>query len=197
MTAVRRALTSFPVRSLLILTLLLLPWPGVARAFAATTADVNQAVLGNDSSLRQISFRLPRPNESANSWEVLAIARERDSTRQVGTAIDVRRAGYLQDATFVALTLATRLRRRTKVLILAIGLGALQLVPLLPALAFFSRVDAGVQVFALSSLSQWLVEIAYRSLIAAPGMAYALGGLLWLLLVRLFAREALWTTDEP
>ena len=191
MSFLRRALASFWVRSLLLLLLLLAPWPGLGRTFASAMASLNNAVLGDDSSLAQLSFRLPKPGEKTTPWEVFAIAREREGKRQVGTAVDTRRAGYLHEATFAALTIATRMRRSSKLWTLAIGLCALQLVALLPALAFFSSAASGVQVFALNPLSQSLVEIAYRCLVTAPGMAYATGGLLWLLLVRLLAPEAL------
>lgn len=191
MSLLRRAFASFPGRSLLILIVLLVPWPGLGRTFASVVVGLNQAVLGDASSQVQLSFRLPRPGEAAGPWEMFAVARERDGKQWVATAVDTRRAGYLHDATFVALTLATPARRTTKAWILAIGLGALQLVPLLPALAFFSSATSGVQVFASSSLWHWLIEIAYRCLVAAPGMAYASGGLLWLLLVRWLAPDVL------
>ncbi|HKY39223.1 MAG TPA: hypothetical protein VJN18_24965 [Polyangiaceae bacterium] len=188
---VRRLLVSFLVRAALLLILLLLPWPGLGRTFSRAVAALHNAALSDPTSSVDLAFKVPEDGAEGGPWQVHATARQRETNRVVGTALDTRRAGYLHDATFVALTLATRAPRKPKLKILIVGLLLLLVVPLLPTLAFFSGSELGIKAFDLHPITQSVVQIAYRVLIAAPGMAYASAGLLWLLLVRVFASEVL------
>jgi hypothetical protein len=115
-------------------------------------------------------------------------AEDPDTGRYVGTALDLRRSGYIASAVFVALAVMTPLRGRRsrwrKAALLGAGLVGLQILPLLPLLSFFSG-KLPVTVFDLGPIPRALIEVSYHALVAPPGMAYAVPALLWLLLVTL------------
>ena len=192
----RRVLWSFPARAACFLFLLLLPLPGVEPAFCRAVAAWQTAVLSDPPSLVSLEFRLPRSEAEGGPWHIVVIARERDTKRYVGTALDARRAGYLQCAGFVALLLATPTSRKKKLLLLLLGGFCLAVLPLLAPLAFFSTPSLGLQAFRFNPLLRSAIEIAYRVLVAAPGMAYAVPALLWLGLVRWLDPELLFSSSS-
>ena len=192
--AVQLLRTNFLLRCSLLLLALLLPWPGLARfcgstfsGFASEAADF--ALSGGPAAL-EFTPASAHLGAELHAWDVLVSARDESTHALVQTALDLRRTLYLPSAVFLALVLALRLPLRKKVALLAVGLGALQIGPALTLLSFFSG-KLPVQAFHLARVTSWVVEVAYRTLVAPPGMAFALPALLWLGLVWLLAPECL------
>lgn len=174
---------------LVLVVVLFLPWPGLGRGYARVVAMLAEAVLVPASPTVTLRFGVPAAGEG-RVWRLDVHAEDAATGQFVETALDLRRAGYLASAVFTALVLATRMRRWRRLATLGAGLVALQVLPLLPVLAFFSG-KLPVQVFVLGDLARTAVDVAYRALVAPPGMAYAVPAMLWLALVWLVEPIAL------
>jgi len=164
-------------RAALWFVLFALPWPGVGEWYTGVAANVLNVALGKSGPPVAVEFLPAGPDTSA--WEVRTRVTETASEQSIMTALDERRTGYLPSAVFLALVLASTFRARQKALLAAAGLFALTLLSLLPILAF------------LSGRLPIVAYELYRSLVAPLGMAYALPGLLWLLLSAAVTREGM------
>ena len=171
-----RRLTSAPARFAGALLLLLWPWPIVGRAYARVVAGTARLLLDTGPA---VAFRFPPGDDP---WRLRIIADEIQTGRFVETALDLRRAGFIVIAVFVALLLATPLRWRRRAGLLALGLAPLSLLPLLPIVALFSGA-LPIRAFHPGPVGRAATGIAYHVLVTAPGMAFALPLLLWLLLM--------------
>jgi hypothetical protein len=169
-------LASPPVRLGALLLLFLWPWRIVGRAYGHLVVGVARLFLDPG---RAVAFRYPPGDDP---WRLRIVADELTSGRFVETALDLRRAGFIAMAVFVALVLATPMRWRRRAGMLALGLAPLALLPLLPIVALFSG-PLPVRAFHLGPFARAGASIAYHVLVSAPGMAYALPGLMWLLLM--------------
>jgi hypothetical protein len=172
-------------RFVLLLTLLMLPWPGLGRFYAGAIAGLASTALGNANANVTLRFTVPAtatPVVAGQPWQLNVFAEDTITGQFVQTALDARRSGYIASAVFVALALATPVRWSRRLGVLLVGLALLQTLPLLPLLSFFSG-KLPVRVFDLGAVARSIIEIAYHTLVAPPGMAYAVPGLLWLLLV--------------
>jgi hypothetical protein len=193
-----RWLTSPLVRLGVLLLLFLWPWRAVGRAWSHVVVGLARLFLATRAS---VAFRYP-PGTGDDAWRLRVVADDLTSGRFVETALDLRRAGFIAIAVFAALVLATPLRWRRRAGMLAIGLVPLLVLPLLPMIALFSGA-VSVRAFDLGPLAHTAVSIAYRVLVTAPGMAFALPGLLWLLLIWRFEPAWLryfvstWIASEP
>lgn len=190
-----RVLGSRPARAIVVFMVLMLPLPSIGRGYGHLVGALGRLVVAlGASSEVEVRFTPGGADGSkeppGNSWLLGIRADDSDSGQYVGTVLDLRRSGYTACAVFVALALSTRLGRRKKVALLGGGLGALQLLPLLPLLSFFSG-KLPVTVFAFGPVSRAIIEVGYHALVAPPGMAYAVPGLLWLLLVMRLDPDAL------
>ena len=178
-----RTLTSRPARFVALLTVLMLPWPGLGPTYARAVGAIARTATSGANPSVTLRFTVPDAGGPAGgSWRLDVFAEDTVTGQYVQTALDLRRGGYIASAVFVALALATRTRPRKKLILLACGVSVLQLLPLLPLLSFFSG-KLPVRVFDLGAAANVLIEIAYHTLVAPPGMAYAVPALLWLLLV--------------
>jgi hypothetical protein len=183
MRAIVRIASWGPVRFLFCFALLAPPWPAFGRAYGRAVGTLADAALGEAAAPVTLRF------SAATAWQLKVHAEDPQTGRFVGTLLDLRRAGYIATAVFVALALATPLRWGNRLALLGAGVTLLQLLPLLPLLWFFSG-ELPVQAFRLGSLARSSIAIAYHALVAPPGMAYALPGLLWLFLRWLIAPRA-------
>lgn len=184
----RRFLLSFGGRTVLLLTLMLLSWPGLGHAFAAFLSALS-------NPLASLLFTRPAglhlsPEGPADSWNaLLTVTNANEQAQQL--LWELRRTPYLPMAVFTALTLGFPLGRwRARLMMLGVGLATLQALPVMRLLVLIGG-DSPVQLFELPALMQTLVMVAVRALVLPPGMAYAVPGLLWLLLLVLFDRVAL------
>jgi len=171
-----RALTSAPARFVALLLLLLWPWPIVGRAWGHFVTGLVRLLLDPSPA---VAFRFPPGDDP---WRLRIVADELASGRFVETALDLRRAGYIQVAVFVALVLVTPLRRRRRVTLLALGLPPLLALPLTRLVALFSGA-LPIRAFEFGVVGRVLTGIIYHVTVTPPGMAFAFPGLLWLLLM--------------
>jgi hypothetical protein len=181
----RRAALRRAVTVLAVLVALLLPWPGLGRAYVGAFSRTGSAAVGlvfDGSGLRVSLGQFPE-SDAHHEWyaKILVADARTGAPRHMGAA-DLRRSGYLQIATFLALAAAFPLPRRRRYAA-AVGCGAAVLATLgwLPVLMYLSS----KQVIVLGTGSFAVLSILDRSLVAAPGMAFALPVAQWLLARRL------------
>jgi hypothetical protein len=179
-----RWLTSAPVRIGVLLLLLLWPWRIVGRIYAGMVTATARLFLDTGTA---VALRFPSGDDP---WRLRIVADDAATGRFVETALDLRRAGFIVAAVFVALVLVTPLGWRRRATLLAIGLPPLALLPLLPIVALFSGA-LPVRAFHPGPVVHAATSIAYHALVTAPGMAFALPLLLWLLLMWRF--EPAWS----
>jgi len=185
----RRAFTLSMARFLITLALLLAPWPGLGRAVSEAAGEMATAVLDPffGSSNVTVVLRSPVPSEGLGDWRGVIDVKQDFPDRPVRNAgaIDLRRAGYLQLATFVSLGAGWPPRgRRRALLVLIVGTLVVASTLAMPLLDFLSSVGA----VHLGERMAVVLSLARRALVGAPGMAYAIPGLAWL---------ALWGGETP
>ncbi len=156
-----------------------LPWPGVAACYTSVAADGLGVMLGQSGPPVAVTFRAGAPG--VGPWEVQTRVTELATGRSLETALDDRRTGYVPAAVFLALVLASSFPWRKKAVLAASGLFVLHSLSLLPILAFWSG-RLPIVAYDLGQPGRVAVDVLYRSLVAPLGMAYALPGLLWLVL---------------
>jgi hypothetical protein len=169
------------VRFVIVLALLVAPWPGVGRYFVDAVGSLTTALADPMFAASNVTFALrsPMPQEQQPEWRgVIAVKRDSfpDGPKRNLGAIDLRRAGYLQLATFIALAAGwppSGIRRSLMAgLLAAFFLTAILAVPILDFLSSIEVVHLGGFAF--------VVALIRRALVAPPGMAYAGPGLVWL-----------------
>jgi hypothetical protein len=169
----------FLVRAALWFFVFALPWPGVAEAYTSAVADGLGVMLGRSGPPVAVSFHAGEPG--LGPWEVQTRVSESATGRALESALDERRTGYLPAAVFLALTLASTFPWRKKLVLAASGLFAIHLLSLLPILSFWSG-RLPIVAYELDAPVRVVVDVLYHALVAPLGMAYALPGLLWLVL---------------
>lgn len=173
------------IRAVLVLGLLIAPWPGLARSASGAFTDVAQAVAAPllRSSKFDVAFTRAPDGVAEGDWDSVVLIKSRTSGRILDHAsLDVRRVWYLPSAVFVALCLGfPRGGVRGVSLLLAMGLFALPVLSLLPLLSFLGQ----IRVIGLGSVVQSALAIGYRALVAPLGMAYAIPAFLWLAMAEL------------
>jgi hypothetical protein len=181
----RRTLLFRVARFFFAFGLMVAPWPGLGAAFADTIGAAATAAADPffSSSNVTLTVRAPRPAENQPDWRGIIDVKQdfpEGTVRHAG-AIDLRRAGYLQLATFIALAAAWVPEGRRRILegacVIVVVVSAIVAIPIVDFLA-----QAGVAHLG-ASLST-LIALARRALLGAPGMAYAVPGIAWLALSR-------------
>jgi hypothetical protein len=172
------------------LVVVLLPWPGLAHGFGELASSVANAWTAPWlSSSTLLSVRAEGPPDSWNA--VLSVGRVDGVYHEL--LWDLRRTPYLPMAVFTALVAAIPFGRpKRRLLVLAIGLAALQILPGLRLLLLVSA-DTPGRLVALPRLVQSAVLVACGAFVFPPGMAYVVPSALWVGLMWLFEREALVT----
>jgi hypothetical protein len=162
------------------LAILLAPWPGIGRLFPEVVGFIATAIAAPLSSDSNITFvlRSPSPQEGQPAWRGVIDVRQDfpSGTVHHAGAIDLRRVGYLQLAMFLSLAAAWppkgwRLLRMTLITIAIVGA-----VIAAPVLDFLSQIEA----VHLGDVLRTAISIVSRAFVAAPAMAYAIPGLVWL-----------------
>jgi hypothetical protein len=165
--------------------LLLFPWPGISGCYCGTVDSMATAVVEPLFDASNVTFvlRAPKPQESQPEWRGVIDVKQDfpDGPVRHAGAIDLRRAGFLQLATFLGLSVALPPRgRRETIVALGVVAAVLSFLLALPILEFLSQVSA-VRLWGWLGT---LVALARRALIGAPGMAYAIPGLAWLAAIK-------------
>ena len=186
------------IRAVVVLGLLIAPWPGLARLASGAFTDVAQVVVAPllRTSKFDIGFTRAPSGVAEGDWDTVVLVKNPKTGRILDNAsLDVRRVWYLPSAVFVALCIGfPRGGRRGVGLLLAIGLFILPVLSLLPLLSFLGQ----DQVIQLGSVVQSALAIGYRALVAPLGMAYAIPAFLWLAMAELLrAVPALAPKQQP
>lgn len=180
MSPVRRVFAAPATRFAVAFAFTIAPWPGLGPVFAdvvgATATAIADPIFARSNVT--LTVRSPRPEEHQPEWRgVIDVKQDfpEGPVRHAG-AIDLRRSGYLQLATFIALAAAWMPKGRRRVLA-AVGVVAavVSTVVVVPIVDFL--VQAGV--VDLGAGFNTLVALARRILVGAPGMAYAVPGIAW------------------
>ncbi len=179
-------------RAAAVLVALLLPIPGLGRAYAGLFTTLASPILSAVASSEESIVSLERPPEGDehHAWYTMMFVRDRASgALQHRGAADLRRSGYLQIAIFLAACAAFPLRERRR-FAAAAGAGALALAWLgwLPVFMYLALKG----VLHLGPVGYVVLTIVERSLVAAPGMAYVVPIALWALEVHMLEREHGW-----
>jgi len=177
----------FCVRLSFWLVVLLAPWPGLGEAYSRAAGAVGNALVGIckfDGVL--LHFDLPRATAGvADTGFGTELAIRNLATGQaLRIPIELRTLTFIPSAAFLALTLASCIwRDRRGPLVLIAGLAVLHVflsVSLaVPILLFFAN-PLPMQLLELSTPVQWAMNVFYRSLVAPPGMIYAVPLAVWL-----------------
>jgi hypothetical protein len=168
------------IRFVVVAGLLLYPWPGIGGCYCGAVDSVATALVDPLFDASNVTFvlRAPRPQESLPEWRgVIDVKQDfpEGPVRHAG-AIDLRRAGFLQLATFLALAVALPPRgRRQTIVAFGVAAGVVSFLIALPILEFLMQASA----IHLWGWLDTLITVARRALVGAPGMAYAIPGLAW------------------
>jgi hypothetical protein len=172
------------LRSLAILALvyglLAAPWPGLGRAFVTVYAVAAEATL-REALPDGTSFRASQPDEASGPWDLAIRLPPAPGTTTVhGIRVHLRRVAYVPLAFLAALAVAFRpgrSARRGSLVACPFVLVALQVTALLSVFTTRGILDLG-------TAGNIVVGLVSRAFFEAPGMAFAIPGLLWLLLAR-------------
>lgn len=179
-----RAMLWAVCRFVVVLVVLIVPWPGmgrpVVRAFGYATQTMLSPLLAGVAE--SVVFQASDETDLAHEWDLLVLVKDPKTSATLRHAsVHVRRSGYLQVACFLALVAGWPGRNpRRLAFVLGLGLLGLACLTTLPVLMFLSR--RGVV-----PLAGWLLSalaVVYRALVTAPGMAFAVPAILWCLLAR-------------
>lgn len=183
----KKELLLFAAKFAVVFGLLVTPWPGVPRSFSSAFNQVADFCGHGLFSTERHAVRFVSAPAAAvdGDWDCVVLVQNATSGAMVDAAsLDLHRVVYLPLAVFLALSLASPLRRRgIRPLLLLGGLFLLPLLALLPIGSFLAQ----IHVLALGTTAQSFVDIAYRALVTPPGMAYAIPALLWASIMALTA----------
>ena len=183
---------------MLLFALLMAPWPGLGRAYTGFIATLASATMSHPRRSVTLTFSKPDPGTpAAKSFDLHVYAEDELQGKFARTTHDLRRGGYISTALFIALMLATPLKKwRRKAASLLFGVTLLQGLPLLLVASMYCG-KIVIRAYYLGPIKHWAVETAYRVLLTAPGMAYIVPGILWIVLVWLADRGAVagWRKD--
>jgi hypothetical protein len=120
-----------------------------------------------------------------DSWRTKLWLKNRSSGQRLAVPVDLRGIHYLPAATFIALAVALSAERRRRLAILGVGLAILvPLSLLLVSLSLVPSLRGGpFELFPASDGFNAAIVIFHRAFVAHPGMAYAIPGLLFWILV--------------
>jgi hypothetical protein len=167
-------------RFLAVLIVLAAPWPGLGRAYVAIYGSV-AAVIATPivaSSGVELALAPSAEDDPKHEWfAMVSVLDAQTHSRQHKMATDLRRAGYLQMALYLAAAAAYPLRNRVRfVVVVTAGLVLFAAFGWLPIMMYLAK----KQIITLGAWSLSLLSVVYRSLVTPPGMAFAVPGLLWL-----------------
>lgn len=172
----------FALRLACLLSLCMYPWPRVGEVYSDAAGALGNLLLGDAAS----TLHFVRA-ESGSGFSIELVARRSMSADVVRVPIDLRTLTYIPTAVFLALTLAARIWTSSRgVTVLVLGLvwlhGFLIASITIPLLLFFAEPQP-MHLLDLGTTLRQLLDIVYRSLVAPPGMTYAVPALIWLALL--------------
>jgi hypothetical protein len=167
------------------LVVLMAPWPGMGRRFAEAFGPVIGAFLAPAlaSNGAVAVHMLPAPEgDVARDWDLFVVVNDASTGNEIRhAAVNLRRSGYLQIVFYLALVAGWPGRDPKRVaIVLGVGLTCLGALGSLTTLMFLAK--RGVVPMGSTPLA--VLAMTYRTLVTAPGMAFAVPGFLWLLLAR-------------
>jgi hypothetical protein len=176
----------FAARFAILFALVMIPWPGLGRAFNETfslvaSIAVDACVEDPEVIARFHPANPENPDEaSLDAWDtVFSVSRSR-SEPPLEVPLPLRRLAYVPLATFVALALATPLERRRKLRVLGWGLGLL-LVRL--ALTIALPIARNFEVVEKGTALDWGMRVVYYGLLEPPNLMYGAPVVTWFLLL--------------
>jgi hypothetical protein len=160
--------------------LLAFPWPGLARAFTGTYAQVAEVVMA--PLLRpDTTFRPSVPGDSFDEWDLLVrFPPEPGATSVHGVRVHLRRIAYVPLAFAVAFVAAFPAPRQR------LARGAAGVLAVLLSFEAFGILSVFTTRGALDlgGFLDVLVQLGSRVQLEAPGMTFALPALAWVALAR-------------
>jgi hypothetical protein len=176
-------------RLALLLSVSIAPWPGLATPFARAMAGACDAVAGvvSDAEVHFVAERYA----PEHPWWVQMSVKNVFTSESFEVPVDTRTVGYLRIVVFLSFSLAWpfwAMRRGIEatlggLAILAVLIGLTVVLPLLQVLGM-------VKVLALGVLAQSALSIVIMTLGTYPSMAFAIPGLVWLVVLRFMAGGA-------
>jgi hypothetical protein len=196
----KKVVVAFLAKFVALLALFMVPWPVLGGICSGTFSAVGNFLVADRvfASGAHLEFR-DRGSEPETGpgdaktfdWEATLLVRPARG-RHIEVPVDVRGLAYLPMAAFLALGLAFPIHGwRRRLFVLIVGLAVLApLTALLISLPLFPFLGGAgpIQVFSLNRTVQSVLEMAYRALVAPPGMTYAIPALLF---------WALWALSDP
>jgi hypothetical protein len=183
----RAFLIASTLRALLLVGVLLVPWPGLGHAFGAAFAATSNAVFFRAPIGRVAVEAAPLPAVTSGPavagltpWHVVLTMRSVQTGAATRSALNSRALAYVPFAVVVALCIAVPPRRGARALATALGLafvGAYVFVGTVAALAIVLA-DPRIQAVSLGGFEQRLVESVFA---ATAEASLAAPVALWLL----------------
>jgi hypothetical protein len=187
----KKVLWDFLLRFALILAVYLVPWRPIGNAYSSAAAALGNALVEAAPNAR-VQFHFASSGSVVTetpreSFGVELRAENASAGAFVRIPIDLRTLAYVPTAVFLALAIAAPIWQKSRGLtVLLVGLGALQVFLVfsiaVPLVLFFSN-PVPMHLWDLAPRVQWILDVFYRALVAPPGMAFAVPGALWLLLI--------------
>ncbi len=186
-----RAVQRFAPRFVLLLVLLLWPWPGVGRAFASGFGTIGEAAFAPFVGAATTVRFETRETYADHPWWLYLAVKNRMTGASYGIPVDTRTLAYVRLAVFLALAVAWPLPRTARgVACLAGAGGALLAVIGVSVLLPLGQVFELLGIVRLGAPVQSLASVGILSLISYPSMAYAVPGLIYALAARLSISRA-------
>jgi hypothetical protein len=182
----------FLLRFTCILAVYLLPFRPIGNAYGGIAAAVGNLTLGNAPHSGTV-LRFAPPDDAGgedpapDAFSIELRAKNARTRSPIRVPIDLRTLAYIPTAVFVALSIAAPIWQGARGAIVLIGgLAVLQVFLALsiaaPLVLFFAN-PAPMHLVDLSPTWHRILDILYRALVAPPGMAFAIPGILWLLMI--------------
>jgi hypothetical protein len=177
-------------RALVVVAALLAPWPGLGRGYTAAVGAVATTIAAPFFAGGAVALSLTAASATGHQREWSLFIHVDDAAtgapKHLG-AVDVRRAGYLQIAFFLAAAAAFPLAGWRRFVPILLGgvvlLSMLAWLPVLMYLAVKHVIEPGAVAFSVLAVLQ-------RSLAGAPAMAIAVPFFLWLTVCRIASQRA-------
>jgi len=183
---------------LLWLAALLVPWPGVARAYSHLFCVGGNLLFGSFGPGGEVRFKPPTAIEPAQRCGITLI--NRPAGKGADETIDTRFRGYAPTAVLAALVLATPIPWRRRVRALFWGLllvqGFVAVRVALTLIGLFSNND-DLAIFHLSLFWKGAVNLSLAALVAAPPSVFVVPMLLWVLVAFRRGDWEAWTGRKP
>ena len=183
----------FGLRFACLLGIFMYPWPLVGELYSDAAGTLGNLLLGDVSAMLHFARPEAQPELAGDRFSTELRAQSPDARAPVRVPIDLRTLTFIPTVVFLALTLAAPLWKSFRgVTVLVLGLLALHAFLIasitIPLVLFFSDPQP-MHLFDIGSTLRQMLDVVYRSLVAPPGMAYAVPTLLWLALLWLVPED--------